>query len=146
MQPSPRYFVKLAAIGLGGLVAATILVVGTISYFHAASICENQVIYERISPNGLLKAVVFSRECGATTGTSAHISVVPRFFGTPSGAGNVFIADSGHASASDGTLFGSNLRVFWVSSFLLRVEHHPAFRVFKAEAKQYGATTDIRSI
>lgn len=126
---------------MGGIAAIAILAAGVIWYMLGESLCENQVLYERVSPNGLLKAVVFNRECGATTGSSVQISVVPRFFGAPSGAGNVFVADYGHS-----TDFGPKLRVAWLSSFALRIEHHPAFRVFKAELSKYGASIAIQRI
>lgn len=141
MQPKLRNFIRWAALGLIGLAAITMLGIGAIWYLLAASLCENEVMYERVSPNGLLKAVAFNRECGATTGASIHVSVVPRFFGTPSGAGNVFVADYGHGAST-----GLKLHISWVSGSLLRVEHHPAFRVFKAEPKQYGARIDVLAI
>uniref|UniRef100_B8HJV7 Lipoprotein n=1 Tax=Cyanothece sp. (strain PCC 7425 / ATCC 29141) TaxID=395961 RepID=B8HJV7_CYAP4 len=53
-------------------------------------LCENKVKQEIISPDGSQKAVLFERNCGATTRYSYQISVLPRAAKLPSGPGNTF--------------------------------------------------------
>jgi hypothetical protein len=40
-------------------------------------LCGNDPISETPSPNGQMKVVVFQRDCGATTGFSTQVSVLP---------------------------------------------------------------------
>lgn len=41
-------------------------------------ICGNKIIQEIPSPNRKLKAVIFTRDCGATTGFSTQISLLSK--------------------------------------------------------------------
>ena len=58
--------------------------------------CGNQIISEVTSPDGQLKAVVFVRDCGATTSYSAQLSILRNAEKLSNEAGNTFIEDSGH--------------------------------------------------
>jgi hypothetical protein len=40
-------------------------------------LCENEISQSVISPSGKMKAVVFSRNCGATTGANTQVSIIP---------------------------------------------------------------------
>ena len=74
----PRYFILLFYI----------------SFLMACSgVCENEVSQTISSPSGSLKAVVFSRNCGATTGFNTQISVLPSNETLPNDGGNTFIVD-----------------------------------------------------
>lgn len=57
-----------------------------------SSLCRNTVVSERLSPDGRVKAVVFYRDCGATTPFTTEISVVPAGEDAAAGGhdGNVF--------------------------------------------------------
>ncbi len=57
------------------------------------SLCGNQIGYEEKSPSGKLRAVAFERDCGATTGSTTQISILPNNQELPNEPGNVFIAD-----------------------------------------------------
>lgn len=41
------------------------------------SMCGNEIITEESSPGGKYKIVVFVRSCGATTGFSTQVSIIP---------------------------------------------------------------------
>ncbi|HEY7181405.1 MAG TPA: hypothetical protein VIC84_08295, partial [Blastocatellia bacterium] len=53
--------------------------------------CGNEILRVHYSPTKKLKAVVFERDCGATTGFSAQISIIPANSDLPNKAGNVFV-------------------------------------------------------
>jgi hypothetical protein len=53
--------------------------------------CGNEVVASVASPSGALRAVVFTRDCGATTGLSTQLSIVPAGDAAPTGAGNALI-------------------------------------------------------
>ena len=55
--------------------------------------CENEISKTVISPSGNLKAVVFNRGCGATTGFNTQISIINTSEELESEGGNLFIAD-----------------------------------------------------
>lgn len=55
--------------------------------------CGNEVSRTVISPSGKLKAVVFNRNCGATTGYNTQVSIIPTSASLPGEAGNALILD-----------------------------------------------------
>src|SRR5438093_5481906 len=55
--------------------------------------CQNDVVSTVWSPVGSTKAVAFIRNCGATTGFSTHVSVLPGSSDLPNQAGNVLVID-----------------------------------------------------
>ena len=58
--------------------------------YTADDMCKNIVYKEYASPNAQLKAVVFVRDCGATTGFSTQISILD-FNESLKSNGNIFI-------------------------------------------------------
>ena len=69
----------------------------------SASSCTNTILSEVTSPGAELKAVVFSRDCGATIGFSTQVSVLPAGAQLrPSEGGNLFAVDTAHSAAASG--------------------------------------------
>jgi hypothetical protein len=96
--------------------------------------CSNSPISETPSPGAEFKAVVFTRDCGATTGFGTHVSILSN--GTalsPSDGGNLFIADDNHGAAPAGAGGGPDVQVEWVGRNRLQLRHDHRVRVFKAE-------------
>ncbi len=60
-----------------------------------SDLCGNEIMNETLSPDGHFKALVFQRDCGATTGFTTQISLLPSNVSLPNEAGNIFIVD-GH--------------------------------------------------
>jgi hypothetical protein len=81
------------------------------------------------SPDAKYEAVVFQRDCGATTDFSTQISVLPKGVSLPGAAGNVFIADSNHGAAPRATWGGPEVDVRWSGNRRLSVVTHPAARI-----------------
>jgi len=92
-----------------------------------ADMCGNTVSKMVLSPNGALKAVVFQRDCGATTGFSTQVSVLSAQTTLRNDGGNVFVEDT-----------GSNVDVTWQGNRSLRIQHQPT--PFKSE-KQIQVST-----
>jgi hypothetical protein len=59
-----------------------------------SDMCGNEISQSVTSPSGSLKAVVFSRDCGATTGFSTQVSMLPETKSLPNEAGNVLVLNS----------------------------------------------------
>ena len=92
--------------------------------------CENTFIRQVTSPNGKLKAVVFSRGCGATTSESVQISILEVNAPLPEEAGNVSVVEE------------SNVYVNWLSSSQRQVIIPAASKIYTQEQK-YGSITII---
>ena len=61
-------------------------------FLAGCTLCGNEIAYEEKSPSGKLRAVAFERDCGATTGFTTQISILPSDRNLPNEAGNLFIA------------------------------------------------------
>ena len=56
-------------------------------------LCGNEVARTVLSPSGKMKAVVFNRNCGATTGFNTQVSILPVSSALPDDGGNTLILD-----------------------------------------------------
>ena len=86
--------------------------------------CGNDVTNEVASPDGKIKAVVFERDCGATTGFSTQISVLPDSKLLPNEGANLFYATSKNEKVKlteKGVL--QNLEVKWLSETKLLIRY-----------------------
>lgn len=120
-----------------GAIAATIvglvaLAIGALWYF-TQDLCANAVLAESAAPGGRIKAVVFGRDCGATTDFSTQVSILSASNSLPNESGNVFVADRDHGKAPAGPGGGPAIRVTWLSDQQLRIEHQSSTRIFKSE-------------
>lgn len=93
--------------------------------------CENTTLAQAMSPRGAHRAVVFARSCGATTGFSTQVSVVPARAGLPNDVGNVFVADKAHSGPGGGPV----VEVAWLDESRLVIRHDPRARVFHSEPR-----------
>jgi hypothetical protein len=67
-----------------------IVVVGLFKYV-ADGMCKNEIYKEYLSPDKSLKAVVFQRDCGATTDFSTQVSILKSNENLDNESGNIFI-------------------------------------------------------
>jgi hypothetical protein len=91
--------------------------------------CANTVVARATSPDGAREAVLFQRDCGATTGFSTQISVLAPGE-KPSGGGNVFAADDDHGRAEAGDWGGPWASLRWTGPDQLSVLYAPGSRIF----------------
>ena len=89
--------------------------------------CGNEVASAIESPLGSHIAVIFNRNCGATTGFNTQLSVLAKGDAVPNEAGNTFIADGSLA-----------LRARWVSESELVVAGYQGAKIFKQEKLANG--------
>ena len=89
--------------------------------------CANAEASTIATPDGRLRAVVFSRDCGATTGFSTHVSVVPGRERLPNDGGNVLVLDG-----------QVKLEVSWLADNKLRIKGVNSARVFRQQASVLG--------
>lgn len=94
------------------------------------SLCGNEVMQETASPDGTRRAIVFQRDCGATTGFSTQVSIIGASDDLPNEPGNTFIIDD-HPSQR-----GVTLR--WADDSTLVVVTSDRSGVHKAETEVSG--------
>ena len=97
-----------------------------------ANVCENEILSSHPSPTGQHKALIFQRNCGATTPFSTQISILAVDEELPNQSGNAFSADTDGGAAPSGPGGGPEVKVQWSSATKLLIQHHPAARVFHA--------------
>jgi len=105
--------------------------------------CENSVLQDIPSPDGRRHAVIFERSCGATTGFSTQVSVVPSVRDAR-GPGNVFTADTDHGKAPSGPGGGPIVAARWIDRRTLEIRYDSEARVFHHERRHDD--TDIRYV
>ena len=94
--------------------------------------CGNEVFQEALAPSGNLKAVIFQRDCGSTTGFSTQISLVSTSDELPNESGNVFIVE-GHPK-------DRNIEITWLNPTELLILHTAGLQAHKQETLLNGVT------
>ncbi len=95
-------------------------------------LCGNEIVREAVAPDGTRRAVVFQRDCGATTGFSTQIAVVWGSGNLPDAPANVFIAD-GHPDRTK-----TDAR--WLNSATLVIGTNALADAYKAERHVNGVS------
>lgn len=94
-----KRILKIIAKVLIAIIVCLSCFVGIVAYALNGlflGMCSNEIFNEAMGPDRKLKAIVFQRDCGATTGFSTQISLIPSDYQLKDDeGGNVFIVD-GH--------------------------------------------------
>jgi hypothetical protein len=120
--------------------------------------CGNEVLARVASPGGGYQAVIFERDCGATTGFSTQVSVLPAdatfreqpSFWSATEQGNVLVIDDDHGAAPAGTGGGPAVAARWDDEHHLVLTYHPRARVFRSNlgigtvVVQHRKSTDMK--
>lgn len=96
--------------------------------------CGNDPIRQLSNPGGDLKAVLFRRDCGATTRFSSQVSLLPRSEKLPDGPGNIFIADQ-EQDGPIGSWQGPLVELDWLNNQTLEIRYNHSARTFKKEQR-----------
>ena len=92
--------------------------------------CQNEVLSELANPNGQVKAVIFQRNCGATTGFSTQVSILEFKDKLYNDSGNVFVADTNHGEAPSDENGGPKVEAEWIGNNNLKLSYHSKARTF----------------
>lgn len=109
-----------------------------IPYLSKSMGCDNDIITVSASPDGKKKAIVFVRDCGATTDSSTQVSILPFKKNLSNESGNAFVADSDHGKAATGQWGGPNVAVSWHGKDRIIISYANKSRVFKKEENIAG--------
>jgi hypothetical protein len=107
--------------------------------------CANTIVSRLPSPDGQREAVLFQRDCGATSGFSTQISILSRRQQL-SGSGNAFSADDDHGASQAGSWGGSWAALRWLSSDRLLVRYAAKSRLFKQDENVSGVQIAYQSV
>lgn len=102
-------------------------------------LCDNSIVQTAKSPDGARVAILFKRDCGATTATSTQISVLTSTQPLK-GGGNAFVADDNHGAVGTNTTGALPVGLRWLSADQLSISFPAAARVFKKEARVSGVS------
>ena len=94
--------------------------------------CENEIREVLVSPDGAKKLVIFSRDCGATTGFNVQISVLDRSRDLSDAAGNLFISGEGKVKA------------VWKNERKVVIGFEKGLEIFKPEQSSDGIEAEYR--
>ncbi|MEO8365711.1 MAG: hypothetical protein ABI538_05835 [Pseudoxanthomonas sp.] len=118
---------------VAGPFLALLLVVEVADRFFIGSMCANDILAEVPSPDGAYKAIMFQRDCGATTGFSTQVSVLRSSRALGDDADNAFVADTDHGAAPSAPGGGPEVGIRWLSPTSLAIPRHRLARVYVAE-------------
>ena len=120
-------------LGIAGLASQWkfLLFLGYVVLFAS---CDNEIVQEAVSPDGRLRAVLFSRNCGATTGFQTQISIIESSDDLPDEPANTFITE-GHPDYTRAELK-------WLDAGTLVVVTSAPDLAHKAERYVDGVTVD----
>ena len=107
--------------------------------------CANRVLATQVSPDGQYSAVLFERNCGATTPFATHVSIL-RKGERLSGSGNTFTADANHGAASTGDWGGPWASIAWLSPSKLVVKYADGSRSFRREEEVAGVNISYEPV
>ena len=110
-----KKILKLLKIIAITVVVIVIVLIGLFLYF-AGGMCGNKIHKEYLSPDKSLKALVFQRDCGATTGFSTQISILDSDENLENDSGNIFVI-KGHPD-------NVALTLSWISNNELNIKHN----------------------
>ncbi len=133
-------FLKFMAAFAGAAFVGLAMLAGIVGWLlSSVDPCGNDPQYEVASPDGRHRAVVFQRDCGATTGFSTHVSILTAGEAFPSEGGNVFAADS--MRDPNGVL---PLRITWTGDRSILIQRARAAKVFRSESRVLGVAVDYK--
>jgi len=91
--------------------------------------CTNKLVNSIVAPDGQHSAVLFQRDCGATTGFSTQVSILD-VGKQPLGGGNAYSADDDHGVAFVGPWQGPWAEMKWVAADHLLIRYAAKSRIF----------------
>jgi hypothetical protein len=123
-MPSNSDTAKSIAKASGLVLLVLILIIGGCGFLLSSlfsDLCGNEIFQEVYSPGKAYKAVVFQRDCGATTGFTTHVSILKASATLPNLAGNV-VALNGHPDST-------KVSINWETNRLVSIRHSGAYKV-----------------
>ena len=136
-----RLTTVLKSVGIFAAVFAALSVGVMYAFFSSLpDLCGNEVISEVLSPDGTRKAVVFSRDCGATTDVSTQVAVLKLGESLGSNPESVLAADTNRGTAARGAWGGPEVIAHWNSASELVVRVATGARILRSGSSPSAIT------
>lgn len=107
--------------------------------------CSNTPISRVDAPGGLHSAIMFQRDCGATTGFSTQVSVAAKHEQLPV-SGNAFRADDDHGAAAAGDWGGPWAEIRWMAPDHLLIRYAAKSRIFEKDSDVSGIRISFEEV
>jgi len=85
-----------------------ILSIGYSFYSSIGNMCQNKIYKEYVSLDKKRKAIIFQRDCGATTGYSTHISILDIDDILKNESGNIYIVKGEPKNVAPSLIWSTN--------------------------------------
>lgn len=109
------------------------------------SACVNTIVESVPSPDDAWTAVLFERNCGATTSFTSQVSVLRSGRALPDSAGNAFVAMRGDTAGT--TPWGGPLvSIRWAGSRELEISHDPTAHTMSSSRRVGDVQVQLREI
>ena len=108
------------------------------------SMCGNQILSTTPASDGAVTAVVFVRDCGATTGVATEVSILSSGIRLPNDGGNVLIAGDNHGRAHSGPGNVPKVDVKWTGARELLVVYEATASITKVAQSVGGVTVHFQ--
>lgn len=110
------------------IAVAVLVAVPLVLFWLLSAGCVNQPYQQFVSENGLYKAVVFQRDCGATTGFSTQVSII---------AADDELCDNcaGDVLAADGHPRENKLQLEWRGDHQLKLLLPDGIKIYRRETQ-----------
>ncbi|GGH53235.1 hypothetical protein GCM10007423_58490 [Dyadobacter endophyticus] len=134
----PR-IMKTAAFVFGGLIII-VLLIGWLFAMLAPG-CEDTTCETLFSPDRSHKVILYTRNCGATTGFSTHIALAKSDEDINDGT-TIFVADDGYGEANLHPVYQAliDIRARWIDNHSLELSYERKARLFTEKVKADGIT------
>ena len=129
-------------LGAGGVVVGGLGLAAAMLALAFGGTCGNDVVARVPSPDGQLEAVVFQRDCGATTDFSTQVSVVRTGAALPDAGGNLLVARGGPPGPGGGPAVWAE----WGGARRLRLRYHSHTRIVRAEREALGVHAEYDTL
>ena len=106
----------------------------------SSEMCSNEIIQEISSPSGQSKAVIFQRDCSATTSFSTQVSIIPAQFSLGNDGSNIFVTDDNSGAAPSGRGGGPSVWVKWLGANKLKIVYDRRAATFAMKKQHQGVS------
>ncbi len=89
--------------------------------------CANEIVSEKISLDLKYKAIVFIRDCGATTNYSLQVSILPKQDSLENSTGNILILDESYIDFEN---HKTTLEYDWKKDNSLSIQIDPKTKIY----------------
>lgn len=125
--------------------ASPILAFALLPLAGCSDFCANEIVQTVPAPDGKMAAVLFERNCGATSDFTTQVSIVRRGE-APDGRGNIYIADADDDPATRGQWGGPWAELRWAAPDRLHIGYVRHSRIFHQERRRGGVEISYEAI